>query len=652
MKYVPSPRSLVKNLACLGGLSLLLSLCVRAFFFLDSPSRSGSFAQWIFTFLLGTLSDLSVLFFFLGPIALCAVLFPGFRKQERGQRFYKWSFSLFFLAATFFLFLSSAMELVFWNEFHVRANFIAVDYLVYTHEVLGNIWESYPIGQWLGGLLAVALILTLFFAQKILSFDVVPRPSMKARSGAVLALVALFLVNFQWSSVEAASRLHNHPREEVAKNGTAALLYAYVHNQLDYEKFYARMDLKDSFREVRKIFAKESSSLNLSPYDIGRWIKNPGPHQTLNVIVVSMESMSAQYLGVFGNKKGLTPYLDRFAREGLFFSNVLATGTRTVRGLEAMSLSIPPTPGQSIIRRPKNKDFYNVGDTFLHAGYDSEFLYGGYSYFDNMEEFFTANEFRVWDRTDLRPSEFTFGNIWGACDEDLFKLSLRRADDAYSRQKPFFQLVMTTSNHRPYTYPQKIDIPSGTGREGAIKYSDYAIGQFIEQARSKPWFKDTLFVFIADHDGSVSGQIETPVKDYRIPLIVYSPAHLQPQTVRRLGSQIDLGPTLFGLLRFSYKSHFFGHDLMKENEDRAFISTYQTVGYLKNHVLTLLSPNRVIKQFTVDQKDQTTPLEKPDQNLIREAIAYYQTANFLFSQGEMKDVGDDMVLGFDPNLHK
>ena len=163
----------------------------------------------------------------------------------------------------------------------------------------------------------------------------------------------------------------------------------------------------------------------------------------------------------------------------------------------------PPTPGQSILRRPGNEGLFTIGSIFQDAGFDTRFIYGGYGYFDNMNNFFGNNGFDITDKGGrFEPGDhFTgarniiddqyihFANAWGICDEDLYDAVIRDADVRYAKQQPFFDFVMTTSNHRPYTYPdKKIDIPSGSGRDGAVKYTDFAIGEFLKKVSSKPWF--------------------------------------------------------------------------------------------------------------------------------------------------------------------
>jgi arylsulfatase A-like enzyme len=197
---------------------------------------------------------------------------------------------------------------------------------------------------------------------------------------------------------------------------------------------------------------------------------------------------------------------------------------------------------------------------------------------------------------------------------------------------------MTVSNHRPFTYPEgRIDIPSKTGREGGVKYTDFAIGQFIDNARAKPWFDRTLFVIVADHTHKGRGRTELPIENYHIPMIVYAPKHVAPQRVDTIASQIDVGPTILALLNFSYRSRFFGHDIVHEGarHPRALLANYQTVGYYQDGIVVELKPNRRVRVV-----DAATGRERPadalSAHVTAEAISYYEIASRAYKFGELK----------------
>jgi phosphoglycerol transferase MdoB-like AlkP superfamily enzyme len=197
---------------------------------------------------------------------------------------------------------------------------------------------------------------------------------------------------------------------------------------------------------------------------------------------------------------------------------------------------------------------------------------------------------------------------------------------------------MTTSNHRPYTYPDgRIDIPSHTSRRGAVKYTDYAIGKFIREASKKPWFANTVFVIVADHCASSAGKTDLPVDKYHIPLLIYSPGNIAPGTMDRLMSQIDVGPTVLGLLNFSYVSNFYGFDMfqLEPGRERAFVSTYQSLGYIRQGELVILSPQAKAETFQLSP-DNDVARAVADDRLTKEAIAWYECASYSFQNGLMK----------------
>lgn len=358
-------------------------------------------------------------------------------------------------------------------------------------------------------------------------------------------------------------------------------------------------------------------------------------------MLVMIESLSASYMGIYGNKHHLTPYLDKLAGKSLFFNQLFATGTRTVRGMEAVTMSIPPTPGRSIVKRPKNHDMFGIGWVFKSKGYTNRFIYAGHGYFDNMNEYFSHNAFKIVDRLDFKNDEITFSNVWGVCDEDLYNKAIQKADESHKSGVPFFHFIMTTSNHRPYTYPEgKIDIPSHTGRNGGVKYTDFAIKRFLQDASSKPWFDNTIFVFIADHNGGSAGKRELPLHRYRIPLIIYAPKLIKPQTITKLASQIDLAPTLFSLMGWNYKSKFYGKDILdKHFQERALIGNYQKLGLFKENKLTILLPNKQNKGYIVEKLSLDSSRYKevaPTLSDRAESIAYYQSASYLYKHNLLK----------------
>ncbi len=587
-------------------------------------------SHFALAFVTGLLMDVITAGYLAIPLVLYALLVPS---KIYHHRLHTLLIYPFFLVVIYSLIFSGVSEWFFWEEFSSRFNFIAVDYLVYTSELIGNIRESYPLNTILGGILVVSILLKLllFPAVRETHKYIMPFRTRLRHATQILLipLLAFFFVDASMSHVSS-----NRYINELAGNGIYNFFSAFRNNELDYASYYRTEDEGRVWPELRHLLAQDNATyLSDKPENITRRIHADGPEKPLNVIWITVESLSASYLGYYGNQQGLSPELDKLAAESLNFTRLYATGTRTVRGLEALSLSVPPTPGRSIVKRPNNENMFSIGQIFRSRGYDTRFTYGGYGYFDNMNYFFGHNGFDIVDRTDMEDGEIQFANIWGVSDEDLFNRALKDMDKSFAQGKKFFNFIMTTSNHRPFTYPDgRIDIPSHESREGGVKYTDYAIGRFIEQAREKPWFNDSVFIIVADHCASSAGEAELQFNKYLIPFLIYSPAHIPPQTVNTLASQIDVAPTLLGLLNFSYDSKFYGRDIFHTHPDqeRAFIGNYQKLGYMKNSHLTILSPRKEVSAYQVDFKNNTTTPIAVNETELTEAITYYQSADIAF----------------------
>ena len=581
----------------------------------------------------GLLFDLAAFAYGAAPVVLYLTFAPDRWYRSRVHRWLSLGLWCVYVYGVVFV---ATSEVFFWDEFASRFNFVAVDYLVYTKEVVGNIRESYALPWILAGLLVpTAALVAVTRRSVVASLAAESRLSRRLLPGALLLacpFVAFAAVDDSLSRVS-----ENRYENELSRDGPYGFFAAFRRNDLRWEDFYLTAPEDQVLARLRdEVGAPRAEGAR----DVARMVESEGPERRSNVVLICVESLSGWFLDHFAaptDEHGLTPRLDALADRGLLFTRLYATGTRTVRGLEAISLSIAPTPGRSVVKRPDNEGLFTMGSVFRDHGYDTRFIYGGYGYFDNMNAFFSGNGFEVVDRTDLADDEKTFGNVWGVCDEDLFARTLRECDRSHQAGRPFFQFVMTTSNHRPYTYPDgRVDVPSGTSREGAVKYTDYAIGKFIDDASRQPWFDDTIFVVVADHCSRSRGNSDLPVDRYHIPMIVYAPKLVAPSRFDGVCSQIDVAPTLFGLLGFRYESRFLGHDVMRDPPGRALIGNYLHAGLLRGDDLVTLGPQRTAHCDNV--RNPTRPRARPlDADLVQAALAYYQGTDLLLRTGAQAD---------------
>jgi len=575
----------------------------------------------------GFLYDLIASLYYIAPFALYLIVLPN---KIFNSKIHKIFILLFILTQIYAFTFNVVSEWFFWDEFGKRFNFIAVDYLVYTHEVIKNILESYPVPLlvFIVFLVSVAIFYVVYEKFSVLKTAFTCKQNFIQRLKIGLIFLILPFILFNVFNKQGLSQISDNTyNNELAKNGLYSLFSAFRNNSLDYDEFYKNDNIKKVMNELNNLEGFNAEKTKI--------IKKVGIEKKHNVILIMVESLSAEYMGIFGDNRGLTPKLDKLAKQSMFFKNFYATGTRTVRGMEAVILSLPPTPGRSIVKRPDNFDMFSSGFIFKDKGYENKFIYAGHGYFDNMNSFFSHNGFNIVDRTDMDDSEITFSNVWGVCDEDLLNRVLKESDKSYNNKKPFFNFVMTTSNHRPYTYPDgKIDIPSHTGRDGGVKYTDFAIDKFVNDAKKKPWFDNTIFIIVADHNGGSAGKTKLPVWRYKIPLILYAPKIIEPNIVKKLSSQVDLMPTLFSMLNWSYKSKFYGNDILDNKfKQRAFIGNYQKLGYLKDKKLLILEPNKstseyeILEQTLKSNKYKNIKIHPQDE---QEAITYYQSASYMY----------------------
>lgn len=620
-------------LLLLAAVYIAISTLTRmALFYVNSDSFDTLFGSLIAVMGIGFLSDLVTCLYLFGAYALYLFALP--------DHLYRTKWHARFISAAHFAFIFgflylAAVEFFFFDEFNARFNFIAVDYLIYPHEVFVNIWDSYPVGRILIAVFLLALVIHARLKRPLA--HVHQRPSgYRQRLAPFAAFVGAFSLAFGIVDMSTTRYSNNHVANEIAANGVYSFFYAAVNNELDYGRYYLTIDGDEAVQRLRKLVSQPNATfLPKAVNPIARHIDNRGPANKLNVVVVVEESLGADFVGAYGDQRGLTPTIDGLAKDGMMFTNMYATGTRTVRGLEAISSSFPPIPGESIVKRPRNENLFNWGQVMHENGYTPAFIYGGYGTFDNMNYFFGHNGFDIVDRLQIPKPKF--GNIWGVSDEDLFAKAIEVFDRQHAQGEKIFSLIMTTSNHKPFTFPKGVPgiQSSGGGRDMGVKYADYALGRFFAAVRAKPYFDDTLFVVVGDHGARVYGREDIPMRSYELPLLVYAPKHIAPRKVDILAGQIDIAPTILGLLRISYDTVFFGRDIFQGDpaEKFALLSHDRDVALYQHGKLIELGIKQASMTLQYDkQSNRQVPLE-PDQEAVRDAVAIFENGYDFYQRG-------------------
>lgn len=589
--------------------------------------------------LVGEVFDVLATMWLLAPLTLYLALLTERRFHGPVNRgFVRF---LMFMGAYLGVFTFIA-EILFFDEFSGRFNFVAVDYLIFPTEVTVNLWESYPLAWILGGILVASAVYVYAIRRKLRAALKTVTP-WRMRLG-VLGGYAVVLAGLTLSISPPMARVSDdRTMNEIALNGYYTFWEAFLGQDAPYEGLYAVDSVKaEDARLPRLLEEPQLVAGSLDPLSTLRRVAPAGPTRRLNVVVVLEESLGSMLVGsLHPRDTSLTPRFDSLVTEGTLLANNYSTGNRTIRALEATTASIPPLPGISIVRRPASRDLFTLPEVLRAHGYNTEFIYGGRALFDGMAAYMRGNGMeRIVEQKDFPDSDFT--TAWGVADEYIFNKALTELDSLSGTGKPFYSLILSVSNHKPYSFPEgRIAAdPHARRRENAVMYADYALGRFVRQARSHPWFDSTLFVLMGDHGARVYGASEIPLPSYEVPVLFYAPA-LIPAGVRvqTLTSSMDVPPTILAQLGISYETLFFGRDVfnLPPSDGRALMTHNNEIALMRGDDVAVLGLQGATDVYRYDKSEGRLRLvETPDsaqRDLLHDAIAYYHAADRLYRSG-------------------
>jgi len=517
-------------------------------------------------------------------------------------------------------------------EYDTRPSRIFVEYLIYPKEVFGTLWASYKTQLFIAaGLMTATTVYGGRFFKNL--FDGAMPWSWPKRL-LLFPVVALILFLGIRSSLahrpanpSVASFSSDHLVNDLALNSTYNVLFA-IYNLKHEVKgdIYGKLEDEEIIQGVRNAtqIAPEAFKNDEIP-SLHQQIPSAKRDKLPNLVIVLEESLGAQFVSSLGGDN-LTPELDKWSEKGLWFTSMYATGTRSVRGIEAISAGFTPSPSRSVVKLEKSQTgFYTIARTLKNLGYTTEFIYGGEGHFDNMQRFFLGNGFEtVIDIKDYEDPVFL--GTWGVSDEDLFEKAHTRLLE--KGDGPYFSLVFTSSFHSPFEYPdgriEPVESPAFT-RRNAVKYADYAVGKFLARAEKSEYWKDTLFLVVADHDSRVYGDTLVPIKHFQIPaLITGLGGEIKPAVYSKIASQIDLPPTLFSLMGIASEHPMIGHDLTQVPEDfpgRALFQYEKHFAYMLDDKVAVFLPEKAPQSFVYQDKT-LLPSADHSESFIKTALAH------------------------------
>ena len=568
---------------------------------------------WSEIFISGLRVDIATLSYLFVIPALITCLMINYKNLKKIWLFF---LRIWIVLSIWLLVFMEVVTPSFILEYDVRPNRLFVEYLMYPSELMNMLLSGYKTELTIVTFLSS---LTLYFSWKG-SAVVLNEPAMPVWYWRLLLAILVLLLGVMGARSSLGHRPLNPAMvafsidplmNDLTLNSTYSMLFAVkqLQNEDDAFKYYGQMDEDEVINLIR-----DSTNLGLNKY-FSKEFPTMASHkssyrgQKKNLVILLQESLGARYVGKLGGLP-LTPNIDKLMEEGWNFTNVYATGTRSVRGIEAIITGFSPTPARSVVKLGKSQSgFFSIAHLLKKNGYHTQFIYGGESHFDNMKSFFLGNGFD--DMQDFGTfKEPTFVGSWGASDEDLYAKAHLQFSVLHEQRKPFFSLVFTTSNHTPFDYPDgRIELynqPKET-RENAAKYSDYALGKFFENAKRSAYWADTIFLIVADHDSRAYGDQLVPIKHFHIPAVIVGSDIIHRQDTR-LASQIDLPQTLLSLIGVDSDNPMIGHDLTQEIPQvklRAMMQFYKNFAWMdgQNNVV-VLQPEKSPVEFYYDRKNE------------------------------------------------
>ncbi|HEX8563341.1 MAG TPA: LTA synthase family protein [Flavobacterium sp.] len=620
-------------------IGLLITTLSRLLLFFIFRERVVETPDFGFIFPIGLRMDLILFSYLLFLPVVLITLLPD-SVLRRMSRFFNFYF-IFFLVLIFLLELATPD---FIKQYDTRPNKLFIDYLIYPKEVIGMLYKSYLLSI----ILTIVLLTTFTYALIRFRKRLFGVRFSAYRTKLILFPLIAFLLFFGARSSLTSRRPINASNavfsvdqltNSLGLNSfyTVAFAAYSIKNEGSSEKMYGKMKYDEAISRVKKymnvpaadFIDPENPLLHVQKSDIV-------VQQPYNIIIILEESLGAEYVGSLGGMP-LTPEFDKLASEGMLFTNLYSTGTRSVRGIEAVVTGFLPSPSESVVKLSNSQsDFYTIASLLKQKGYDTSFIYGGMANFDNMGSFFNNNGFdTIIDEDDFQPSESVFHGTWGWSDEDL----MVKANDYFKSlgRKPFVSLVFSSSNHEPFEIPDNKIVPFDKEKytvHNAMKYADFAIGKFFDLAKKEDYFKNTIFIIIADHNTRTYGKHLVPIHKFHIPALVIGPGFPKGKRYDKLCSQIDIQPTVLSKIGTEVVTPMPGRNLFTLPEavpGRAIMQFHDINAFRVGDDVLIMQPNKEALQFRVKDDTVFTPA-KLDNELAKDALAHVITASYLYQK--------------------
>ena len=385
------------------------------------------------------------------------------------------------------------------------------------------------------------------------------------------------------------------------------------------------IDNKFAIKEVQKYF-------NITEIDKNNPIARKIIPDTVatnkkNVVIVIMESMSAAKMTRYGNPNNLTPFLDSLANNSYSFDNFYSAGIHTFNGIHSTLFSYPALFRQHPMTGIDMLKYNGIANVLKKHDYSSIYFTTHDGQFDNVEGFMTANDYDEVVSQANFPSDKIKSTL-GVSDDYLFEFAIPKLNNLNNKGKPFIAALMTASDHGPYIVPEYFKPKSKDLKKQIVEYADWSLRKFLNMASKQKWYDNTIFVFVADHGASMNAIYEMPLNYNHIPLIIYTP-NIKARKIKNFGGQIDIFPTVMGLLNLPYTNNTMGIDLLKNKRHYMYFCADDKYGVIDDEFF-LIVRGESKSLFKYKTKDKTNYIS--DYQDIANKMDKYAKSNMQVSQ--------------------
>ena len=424
---------------------------------------------------------------------------------------------------------------------------------------------------------------------------------------------------------------------QIGINPVFNLLDSFADDKSKENRQLELMDYNQALEKAQQLLGREGVD-GVSP--LARYVKNSqfGVAQQKNVVFIFMESMSADFMAAYGNTNGLTPFIDSLYNESLVFDNIYSAGIHTNQGMYSTLYSFPTVMMRNAMKGSVVPHYSGLPTVLKENGYTNLFFMTHESQYDNMNAFFRTNGFdEIYSQEDY-PKE-KIANHFGVQDDYLYEYAAPILREKGKSGSPFFAVLLSITNHPPYVVPEYFTPRSDDIEDMVVEYADWSIRKFMDSVKGEEWYGNTIFVLMGDHGKKVGmPECEMPMSYNHVPLMVYGEG-IEAGHIRNFGGQIDVAPTLLGILEIDYLQNNYGIDMLKESRPCIYYGADNLIAARNHDHLYIYSPEtkQEFMYLTNGKKVTAAPNDTVFATLKEYCFAMLQSAEYMVRNGNITD---------------